>query len=172
MDINIFLKKIKEISPSEDDLKREGYKSAIEEILQEFNLVIKEEVEIKGKFTEDFFTVYNLENFRVLNLFFTDELSDDIIEGHVIFGFIDGGYISYEKKTGVFFTSYADDIENTLEILCNSSENFLKILLIVADFSSKGYKGEILNDNEEIKEEYIDKCHDIYPLGMFEPLFN
>ena len=70
----------------------------------------------------------------------------------------------------MIYTSYADDKEGTMSLLCINDKEFFDILLIVAEYSSKSYEG-IDIDEDELLENYIKRCEKICSEGNFERLF-
>ena len=171
MDVKSFISKINLLNPEEKKLINKGYsEKMISDIFEkEFNINKKNNLE-SNHIIEDFYLNYNISNFRILNLFFTNKIDEQIIKNQIIFGFIEGGYISYEYKTGFFYTSYSDDIADSMEILCENEKQFFEILLIIAEYSSKCYLDEISNIDQVI-EFYIEKCILIYDKGGYERLF-
>jgi hypothetical protein len=163
-----FIEQLAELKPEMKVLIAEGYsENYINDIINEFTLRKINSIQVSSKIN-DFLYNFDIQHFRVLNLFFTNEIDEDTIEDHFIFGFIEGGYISFEKSTGYFYTSYADEIENSLNIICENEDQFFQILLIVAEFSSKAYEN---TDNLE-KIKYIEMCQKIYSKGFFDQLFD
>lgn len=174
MNIKYFFTELNNLKPNIENLIKSGYsKDTAEKIIKkEFLIQDFSHLEISTSIFKDFINYNRFNSFRILNLFFNKELIEDIIDGHIIFGFIDGGYISYEKKTGYFHCSYADDLSGSLSKICENENQFFKILLIVADYSSKSYQGMLPENDESALENYIDKCRDIYLSGEFTPLFS
>ena len=111
-------------------------KNNINVVLEVLELVISEENSFQEKFRNNKINVTNS-----------------------IVGYIEGGYISYENLSGKFYTSYVDDIEGTMELLCNIENEFFEILLIIAEYSSNSYTGKLNPDQELAIDEYIDKCN-------------
>ena len=171
MTIKKFIKEIYKLIPKTSELVSEGYtKSEIEEILKEFEFKKKKDIYVESRL-DDFIFNYLEENTRVLNLYFNPKIIKEIIQNHSIFGYIEGGYISYENLTGKFYTSYVDDIEGTMELLCNNENEFFEILLIIAEYSSNSYTGKLNPDQELAIDEYIDKCNLVCSQGDFYRLF-
>jgi hypothetical protein len=162
-----FVEMLVELKPKEKILISAGYsEDYIKDILNEFKLRKINSIQVNSKI-EDFLYNFDIQNFRILNLFFTNVLDENTIVKHIIFGYIEGGYISFDKETGYFYSSYVDDVEDSLSILCENDEQFFDILLLIAEFSSKEYE----NIENNIKEDYIELCQKIYNQGFFEQLF-
>ena len=114
---------------------------------------------------------YDRSKFRIRNVFFNDTIETELINNHVIFGSIEGGYISFNEQRN-FFLSYAEDIEGTITMLCENDTQFFDILLLVAKYSTLTYVGEISDDDEDEKEKYIAMCNDIYFCELNSALFD
>lgn len=175
-----FVKKLNALKPKRELLEKKGYsKERIEEIYtQEFDLIKKDEIISVDSMIDDFIYNYNLSyKFSIRNLTFSNDLEEEIIEGHLIFGGIESGYISYKRSSDSFYVSYGDDVEGTLGEICENSINFFEVLLVVAQYNCDWYENPNLNADtpdkeiEAIIETYIKKCDAIYPYGDYYTLF-
>jgi len=171
MNLDKFKNKIKLLTPKNDLLVNEGYSfTSIDEIKNEFDLKGKTIFSKKEGLFLNFVLHNETNSFRVNNLFFS-KMDKEIIEGHIVFGSIEGGYISYNIEEKNFYASYSDDIMGSMLLICENEEQFFEILLIVAEYSSKAYEGLIIDEDEELLNEYIKKCENIFLNGNYEYLF-
>jgi len=171
MDVKKFKIELTRIKPNLSNIIENGFSEEYSKKMIINNFVLTERKKtIKTKSSiEDFCKNYELEYFNVRNISFSDILR--YIEGYLIVANVDGGYIGLDEATGVFYNIWADEIENIYNVFCENEKQFFEILLIVAEYNSKVISGKIKFSNDESREEYIEQCENIYPLGSYEDLF-
>lgn len=167
--LNYIIQRIDDLKPLKPKMILEGFsEKEIERIyLEEFTIQQINNIKVNS-LLEDFIRNYNIKKFRVRNLFFNEIIEKEIIEGHLIFGYIENGYISIHEDSGKFYTSFAEDVGNTLSFICENEIDFFNILLVIIRYSKDSYEGLT---NENSLEHYIEKCEEISPNGEFYPLF-
>lgn len=150
----------------------------IEELyVNEFNVKKIDNIEVTSMI-DDFIYNYDTDSFSIANLSFVQELDHEIMRGHSVIGGIESGFISYERSLNKFYTSYADDVEGTISMICEGDDVFFEILLVVAEYSrdfseNTEFSEENFDEEKEaFVEKYIEKCRAIYPYGYYDLLFD
>jgi hypothetical protein len=163
MNLRKFKEKLLSLQPKLDDLLQQGYSQelALEILNNEFILKPKEVQNRYDSIVFDFLNNYDLRFFRIRNIFFDDVLR--YINGYLLVGGIDGGYLALDEKTGRIYIIYGDEINNIHALFVENEIQFFEILLVLAEYSSNGTEDEI--------ENYIDRCEEICPLGNYDSLF-
>ncbi|WP_431244377.1 hypothetical protein ACQ9BO_08700 [Flavobacterium sp. P21] len=85
------------------------------------------------------------------------------INGYLIVGNIDGGYLGLNEKTGFIYIMYVDQLDSINTIFVENEVQFFEVLLIFAEYSTNGSEEEI--------ENYVERCENICPSGNFDLFF-
>ena len=123
--LEFFISNLNELKPEESRLLEEGY--SINYINEIYNTEYKlQKIDSKKVNTliEDFLLNYDRSKFRIRNVFFNDTIETELINNHVIFGSIEGGYISFNEQRN-FFLSYAEILKGLLPCYVKMTHNFL-----------------------------------------------
>lgn len=163
MDLKKFREKLFDLQPDLNDLLNEGYskEGAIEIINNEYILKSKN---IQNQYNSpllDFLNNYDLEFFTIRNISFDDILR--YVNDHLLIGGFDGGYLGLNENSGHIYIIYADEIDNINTLFAENESQFFDILLIFAEYSSKGTEDEI--------DKYIERCESICVLGNYDLFF-
>lgn len=159
----MFKEKLLSLKPDLKALLSEGYSEerAYKIMNNEYTLKPKDIQNQYNSILLDFLYNYDLRLFRVLNVFFNDILR--YVEGYLLIGGFDGGYLGLNEKTGKIYVIYADETNNIHEVFVNNELQFFEILLIFTEYSSKGSEDEI--------EEYLERCYDVCQEGNYDSFF-
>ncbi|AWK05492.1 hypothetical protein HYN56_15100 [Flavobacterium crocinum] len=163
MNLEIFKDRLLNLQPSLSDLLSEGYSQygALDILNNEYILKPKEVQNHYDSLLLDFINNYDLQFFRVRNIFFDDILR--YLKGYLLIAGIDGGYLGLDESTGYIYIIYADEIDNINTLFVENEEQFFEILLIFAEYSSIGSEDEI--------EKYLERCENVCLLGSYDYFF-
>jgi hypothetical protein len=163
MNLKMFKEKLLSLQPKLNDLLSEGYSNegALQVLNNEYILKSKDIQSQYNSILLDFLNNYDLQFFRIRNISFDDILR--YVNGYLLVGGIDSGYLGLDEDTGRIYIIYADEIDNISTLFVENEVQFFEILLILAEYSSKGTEDEI--------EEYIGRCENICPLGNYDSFF-
>lgn len=163
MNLEIFKGRLLNLQPHLNDLLSEGYsqEGALNILNNEYILKPKEIQNQYGSVLLDFINNYDLQFFRIRNIFFDDILR--YLEGYLLIASIDGGYLGLDENTGHIYIIYADEIDNINTLFVENEEQFFEILLILAEYSSRGSEDEI--------ENYLERCENVCLLGNYDYFF-
>ena len=163
MNLEMFKEKLLSLKPNLKDLLSEGYseEGALQILNNEY---ILKPMKIQKKYDSillDFLHNYNLEFFSIRNISFDDILR--YVNGYLLVGGFDGGYLGLDENTGRIYIIYADEINNISTLFVENELQFFEILLIFAEYSSRGSEDEI--------EKYVERCENVCLLGNYDSFF-
>lgn len=163
MNIKIFSEKLLALQPKLNDLLSEGYsqKGAIQILNNEYVLKPKDNQGQYDSILLEFLHNYDLEFFRIRNIFFDDILR--YVNGYLLVGSVDSGYLGLDESTGHIYIIYADEIDNVSTLFVANEFQFFEVLLIMAEYSARGSEDEI--------EEYLERCETVCQLGNYDSFF-
>ncbi len=174
MKLETFITNLYKLRPNIELLKNRGYdeKHIIKLMTNEYILVQKENIEediSSSTNIVDFLKNFKLDFFRIRNIEFSDILRN--LGDFLLVGGIEGGYLGLDEKTRIVYIIYADDIESNHEIFAENDSQFFELLLLIAEYSSEVSEGKIDAFDEELIEDYIERCYEVCQLGSYEIFF-
>lgn len=171
MDLNNFKEKLLNLKPDFKVLLSEGYSEerAFGILNNEYVLKLKDVQKQNDSDLLNFLVNYDLEFFRIRNIFFADILR--YAEGYLIIGNFDSGYLGLDEKTGRIYIIYADEMNNIHTLFVENEFQFFDVLLVISEYSSRVSEGKIDPFDEEIIEEYIERCYGICQVGNYDSFF-
>lgn len=171
MYLESFIARLDGLKPSIEILRQRGYDDdeALELIYHEYSLKPIPNKNIYNSDLLNFLNNYDLKNFRIRNINFSDILR--YVQRHLIVGGFDGGHLGLNEKTGAIYIIYSDEESNIHEIFVENEFQFFEILLIIAEYSSKVSEGVIDPFSIEVKQVYYQRCYNICPISNCELFF-